>query len=401
MCDNCKMSSCNELPKIADVFLILTERCNLACKYCFVQQNPREMTLEIAMKAIKMIIANAEQMNKVPSVWFFGGEPLLKWDEIIVPVTNYLRNEYNKPCNIGLTSNCVLMSDDKIDYMVENKMTLLFSFDGNKTTQDINRPNHAGTGSFDRVYERFPKIIKALPHITIRATIDHDTAKYTFENMKFLHEHGIAKSFFYTNSFAKWTDEEYQVLSKQFRLFSDYYIEKAREGVILHHGPLDDAIHKVIEINKAIDENKIKRICGDVTAKNKCGLGASTYAAIGTDGSIYGCQEMPSQYMTRESNPFFIGDIDNGVDDGRRKSLIGMFKPTTIEKEMCNSCKLNPICDGGCVANNYLIQGDFNTPPETFCKFQQMMVDEAIYIMQTLGEEKNEVFRDTYFKGAR
>lgn len=49
------------------------------------------MTYDTALDAAKFLIANAEEVNQTPSINFFGGEPMLMWDSIIVPLTNWIR----------------------------------------------------------------------------------------------------------------------------------------------------------------------------------------------------------------------------------------------------------------------------------------------------------------------
>ena len=72
---------------------------------------------------------------------------------------------------------------------------------------------------------------------------------------------------------------------------------------------------------------------------------------------------------------------------------MNLYDSSQVSGEDCSSCKLNRVCDGGCVANNYMITGSVNKLPEMYCWWQQLVIDEAIYIMQTLGKEENEAFR--------
>ena len=49
------------------------------------------MTYEMAQMAVDFLIANAKEMQITPRITFFGGEPLLLWNEIIKPLTLYIR----------------------------------------------------------------------------------------------------------------------------------------------------------------------------------------------------------------------------------------------------------------------------------------------------------------------
>lgn len=390
--------SCNQntkdLPLISSAFLILTERCNLACVYCFVNQNPNQMTYQIAYDAVQFLIKNAEKSNQTPSINFFGGEPLLKWEEIIVPLVTYIREEYKKPFDLGITTNGVLLDDDKIAFMKKHKIGILFSIDGAKETQDFNRPFHNGEGSFDTIEKNIDKVLEFEPHATFRATIDHRTVQHTYENMRYAVSKGYSNMFFVPNVFAKWNDKQKEILKEQVRLFGDWYIEEARTGNLINFNPFNERIAEITRINAAHEKQQCRCSNGKL-GEGKCGLGATRYASVGTDGTLYGCQEMTSN---NNSNSIFeIGNIYTKVDDEKRIALASRFNKTEVKGLSCETCLLNNICDGGCVANNYLATGDINQVPEMFCYWYQILLEEAIRISRVLGEEENECFRNKFF----
>ena len=78
----------------------ITDDCNLACHYCFVQQKPHYMDLQTAKDAVDFLWNNYQikKEKKLPTdnpyINFFGGEPTLLWDEIIEPLSIYIRNNY-------------------------------------------------------------------------------------------------------------------------------------------------------------------------------------------------------------------------------------------------------------------------------------------------------------------
>ena len=92
------------------------------------------MTYETAKAAAEFLIKNTEETNITPSINFFGGEPMLMWDSIIVPLTNWIRNEYKKPFSLGITTNGTLLDEEKIEFLKKNGVNLLFSIDGGKET---------------------------------------------------------------------------------------------------------------------------------------------------------------------------------------------------------------------------------------------------------------------------
>ena len=68
---------------MSHILLNLTDNCNLKCKYCFTHQHPRDMTLDIAKKAVLWLWENKDPFKEQIHVTFFGGEPMLKFEEII------------------------------------------------------------------------------------------------------------------------------------------------------------------------------------------------------------------------------------------------------------------------------------------------------------------------------
>jgi len=392
-CENCQeLNTCNKnagFPKITSAFFILTNQCNLKCEYCFINQNIERMTYKIALDATKFLIKNAEELKTVPMITFFGGEPLLEWETIIVPLTKYIREEYKKEFRLSVTSNCVLMTEDKLQFMQKYDVGLLFSIDGDKETQDINRPFHNGKGSFDVLKNKIPMILKYFPSMTFRATIHRPTAKNTFHNMKFAIEQGYNNMFFIPNVFDEWTDEDKNILKEQLSLFGDYFIENARQGKIIHLNNLDRIFPKILEINSAYKNNLDRPYLN-----HKCGLGTGAGASISPNGKIYACQE-----MTTNDELFEIGNIYNGEDLEKRKQLASLFNSQKVYGlSDCKDCKFDKICDGACVANNYLWSKDLNRIPDMYCFWQQILLDEAVKICNVLGNEKNELFKDSYFK---
>lgn len=55
-----------QLPLITSAFLNVTNACNLRCRYCFVQQHPDYMTLQVAKDAADFLTRNAQQQGASP-----------------------------------------------------------------------------------------------------------------------------------------------------------------------------------------------------------------------------------------------------------------------------------------------------------------------------------------------
>ena len=386
------MKKIKEYTDITSVFLNVTDACNLACRYCFVTQQPTYMTLQVAMDSVDFLIRNAKGKKESPSINFFGGEPLLCWDSIIVPLTDHIRSTCGDNFDLSLTTNGVLLTEEKLAYMKANQIGILLSIDGGKETQDYNRPCRSGESSFDILSPILPKVLENYPDVTFRSTVTPKTCDRLFEDMMFAMSEGFQNYFVMPNEFEAWSEEASGTLKREFYKFVDYYIESFRSGTIpLQFSTFEKCFKQVPQINRAILANEF-RVSDRCNACGKCGLGTSKYAAIDVEGNLYSCQEFSSNKSVRDA--FYIGSIYEGVSNQMRNEIADTFDTTPSVGSNCGSCKLNRICDGGCVANNYLIHKDVNRVTDVYCQWSQLLLDAAIYVMQMLGAEQNELFRD-------
>lgn len=381
------------LPLITSAFLNVTDSCNLACKYCFVNKQPHHMTLQTAKDAVDFLANNAQQQNIVPSINFFGGEPTLMWDSIIVPLVDYAKNKYNT-FDFSITTNGLVLDQSKVDFLKQNKMGILLSIDGDKTTQNINRPLVNGTGSFDKIIQNVPYLLQQYPAVMFRSTVTPETAQYLFDNMMFAENTGFQNYFVIPNCFEEWSESDINILKEQMLKYVYHYVDKMRQNENpIFFVQMEKNFKTIVRRNFAISNNEFR---SDAKCKScgKCGLGSGSTAAIGTDGSIYACQELCTN--DGKNSPFYIGSIYDGIDDSLREKLCNEFDASTCQKKECETCQLTRICTGGCVANNYLANGDIHVPSTINCIWENLLFDMAIKIMNTLGGENNERFKDRW-----
>ena len=376
------------LPRISSAFLNLTNACNLACRYCFVHQSPAHMSLATAKDAADFLAGNTEDGRA--SINFFGGEPLLMWDEIIVPLTEYIRGKYGNTFQLSMTSNCTLLDHRRAAFMRENGIGLLFSMDGDRSTQEANRPMRNGLSSFDALKSRIPIILEYFPNVMFRSTLTPGTCGSLFHDMLFAEQAGFRAFFTMPNCFEAW--EETDSLRQQMRMYSDHYIHSMRGGTpFLVFPQLEKYFKKILLRNEAIQKDTFRSSMGCL-ACGKCGLGSGKYAGINLNGDIVACQE----FFSHDDNYFVIGNIYTGVRGDLRESLIQAYDSSPAVGRSCTSCALSRICDGGCVANNYILNGDIHKVPDIYCTWSQILFDEAVYIMRVLGGEENEVFKERW-----
>lgn len=374
------------LPKITSAFLNLTNACCLACKYCFVHQSPEHMTLQVAKDAADFLAANAKAQGETPSINFFGGEPMLRYERVIVPLTLYIRDTYGDHFNLSITSNGMLFTEERLSFMKEHGIALLFSMDGGREVQDVNRPRADGGSSFETLEKAIPLILQYYPEVMFRATVTEETQDKLFDSIMFAERQGFQTFFVMPDCFAVW--KATHGLYREMRKYSEHYINCLRGGVTpIYFSQLEKYFPRIRQYNRAVTNNIMRDFDGCKSC-GKCGLGSNKFAGININGDVTSCQE----FFSRTDDKFLIGNIYTGINDDLRTQLIAEFDSSPVYGDNCGTCPLNRICVGGCVANNYMITGDIHHVPDIYCHWERLLFGEAVYIMQVLGEERNEAF---------
>lgn len=173
------------------------------------------MTLDVAKDAVKWLIENlhwkkehdlVKDAERV-SINYFGGEPTLLWNEIIVPLTRWAFETYPKEISFGITTNGTLLNEERIKFLYAYNIKPLLSIDGAPRTQNYNRPCQDTTlQSFDLISPNIPILLKYFPDTTFRATIDEATVGNLFENYIFAQYMNFKNIFMIPNGRSLWKD---------------------------------------------------------------------------------------------------------------------------------------------------------------------------------------------------
>ena len=152
--------------------LLLTNRCNLRCTYCYANggEGPiQDLSLELAQVTIDHAYQNAVELGQPHFELTFhgGGEPVQAW-KTLRKTTAYARSK-DLPCRTSLVSNGVWTARQR-EWILNNLDSLSISFDGERTTQDHQRPFPSGRGSFKAVMRTIETLDKAGFSYGIRMT---------------------------------------------------------------------------------------------------------------------------------------------------------------------------------------------------------------------------------------
>jgi len=108
--------------------IVLTEKCNLDCKYCYMQQRNTMLTKDIFMKFYKTF-------DKDYQIDLFGGEPLLNWPMVKIITETCWKD--SKCLGVNLYSNGLMLDQEKIDFIKQNNVNFFWSYDGLWAEEEI------------------------------------------------------------------------------------------------------------------------------------------------------------------------------------------------------------------------------------------------------------------------
>ncbi|MDE2511768.1 MAG: His-Xaa-Ser system radical SAM maturase HxsB, partial [Elusimicrobia bacterium] len=149
--------------------IVVTLRCNQKCQYCHSSvvdpsRTDTDMDLETAKKTVDFIFSTP---NPAICIEFQGGEPLLNWPVVkfIVKYAQAKAKEQKRRLLLALVNNFTLMTDDKLQFLIDHGVSICTSLDGPADLHNKNRP-FVGGG------EAQPKVVGWLKKIMAMAKQD-------------------------------------------------------------------------------------------------------------------------------------------------------------------------------------------------------------------------------------
>ena len=129
--------------------------CNFRCSYCYEKHIDMRMEDQTIENILKFIDKITRKVNKLIINWF-GGEPLLEADSIIILCENINKICKNNNCSYesALITNGYLLNNDlikKIDLL--NLRKIQITIDGIDEIHDLTRMYMDGTGTFEKIYK--------------------------------------------------------------------------------------------------------------------------------------------------------------------------------------------------------------------------------------------------------
>ncbi|MBU4216569.1 radical SAM protein [Candidatus Parcubacteria bacterium] len=365
----------NNNPSVLNLFF--TGKCNLNCKYCFVDRSDDgDSTLneELIRKAVDILLDGPGQKKMIN---FLGGEPLVEFS-LIKRVYQYATNKAKEKkisLSYKLATNGTLLDIDKIEFFKKNKINIQVSIDGDKNCHDANRPlKESANSSFELIFKNINSIDVYQSGITSSLVFAPRDIKTLMQNIKFLHAKKFSVINFLPDLYATWSSDDLGHLVNFFKEFKKYYIGLFDVGGDVFKNNLLDSFVNEVNLDKARQCNKIN---------------------LNIDGDFYVCDKVLS-LKKAERSTYIVGSAEAGLDDEKRADLLlelrnGFLKNSGLG---CARCHYAKYCF--CPVGHYIYyqHNDGDSHWENYCFISKIYIKTFLSIKKEL--ELNAKFIKTY-----
>lgn len=330
---------------IKQLLLIVTDSCNLRCKYCiyggdyegYRNHGLEQMSFETAKKAIDyyhQLHQNIFIPNKLMAINFYGGEPLIQFD-LIKQCVEYARS-LDDGFEFSLTTNGTLMKEEHADFLIENQFNLVFSIDGPQSQHDRNRVYARGKGTFNDVVKAIDMIREKDPEyfntrVMTNSVIDKDADLIQLNDFFVGNQEKLPKGGFVMPQRLMGDEKRTMTNVRQIQeLLRRYVLTKANKETY------DTTFLDRYWINMRImvDRNyfrleDIDHYTGRCLPGNKI--------AVRPDGTIHMCERINEQFP--------IGDVETGVNFHRVNQVMEQYdRQITQDCSTCASVRFCSMC---------------------------------------------------------
>lgn len=330
--------------------------CNLNCWYCsteYAKAYHHGGMSSAVMKSVQRHITNLVIKEKIPALHldWFGGEPLMYYNEIIRPITLHslqLVHDNNVRFSQHITTNSVYMTDEMIaDMAVLHFDSFQIPLDGNEKHHNLIKYNADKTETFKSVIHNINTIADIIQHVNITLRVNYD--KKTL--------YGI--------------EDIIPLISEKAKRCIHVDFQKVWQVVC------DEKDIKQLEIVKrSFSENGLYSGYWAYTPKrfNRCYADKIHQYAINYDGRIFKCTAQ------NYGDDKVIGILqEDGTIIWKDKLLSELFAHSTFDNERCRKCKFLPICMGPCIIKNYEARKNMQPIP---CVFDYTQFSFESYVIE-------------------
>lgn len=307
----------------AEVHVNPTLNCNFRCWYCYEEHQPKsEMSQEVMAALENYLLRTVASGIKSFSLGFFGGEPLLKFKKVCKPLIEYtsgICKRHNVEFRTSFTTNSYLLTAEIVDFLKNHNCGLQITLDGHRDLHDKVRFPRQGIGSYDKILNNIVMAANAGIGVVMRINFTLDNLESVGKIVDDLSKFDITHPERIMANFQRvWQDREKGG-------------EETVKNLINEHGRR----LKEIGIPYSIPDLNNPRL-------SSCYGDKANYVCVNFNGDFFKCTARDFKPARRAGHLAPDGSLI--WDSGRKEA----WENARFKFKVCRSCRIAPICLGGC-----------------------------------------------------
>lgn len=361
-----------------------THECNLSCSYCYGGQGKNYIgdTRGFDEKSIRsMIDSFVDVIYPDAAVYRIdfvgGGEPLLNFSAVkhTIDYIERLAEEKGKTITVWLCTNGTLITDEIAEYLVNHKVPIGISLDGNRDKHNKYRPYKNGHGSFDAVLDGL-KTYRKIEQNSLKSNL-WALCTATNDNCDFTNIICAFKELGFKNAQIRLirSKESYdvdKVIQEYDRLYN-FLLREYKCGNI-------ETLLMIVNDNDQFGKI-LKRVMLNQLTPIRC-LAGWRRITVCPNGSVYPCDS----FVGKEN--YCMGNIDN-IEPVPFKNSINCWNKQIFE---CAHCDVRLICGGDCFYNALEKTGSPHIPDSEYCEIQKHLVMNAVALCCDMSNENERLY---------
>lgn len=334
--------------------IVTTNDCNFACKYCYekdIVSYQERNNFSITKYLETLLFFQKKFPNSKIDLNFFGGEPLLKYNDINFFISKIKNNSNINSINI--ITNGYIINQDIAHFLYDNFTSITFSLDGLEHIHNENRTLKNGVGTFNRVI----KSIETINSVNVNEKLQlYCELTLTEAYLQFYNKNLIKMTFdllhrLKFNMVAIIPEYSLQMVETRFDLVAQNIVDCYFEMLMTQ-----ERIFNIPIINGVIS----KIFFSSSYTSQMCGAGRN-YFSINGKGEVYPCQ------VIQGKDGYLLGNINGDI---KNECLF----PAKSGHHLCRNCEYIEICSVYCSGS----MCNSNVKYYSSCQFFKLIVKNTV-----------------------
>ncbi len=376
--NNLKSAVKTQSKQLSIMYLNISTFCNLACKYCFIENNPiskncsQRMNYKTAKIAVDKFICEINKSKvEEPQIIIYGGEPLTNY-QLLKEIIEYIR-KVKKDLSITMITNGTMLRDDEIKFLKQNHVGIGISLDGPKYINDKNRVFRSKKNSvYDEAIKGVELLNKYNCNYCVSATVTQDVLDNKDKILNWIKKENIKNIFWNLYHYSSYNDNWENFYSEMSDFILDIYNKLS-----------------LIDVNEERVSEQLKLFLEQRFKFHNCGAVGLNQITVQPNGDVCICQGDSKSSDTKVGN-IIKDEIPNILNNIQNKHWLEMY---TIDREECHYCEAISICGGGCPLQSEALFGDRKSLDKATCIYYKKSLKWLLkqYYLASLDVEREEV----------